>query len=146
MPVSTHIRSIFSHFENLNLLGLIADLRASQVARHGWSRGSLLCPIAHGLPSGSEVSKLGWMGQNFDVAHGCTFAAHSLGVNPAAVLRFVCSWDDQSLSREWLLKQLEELWIERLENALAVQDVLHCSNTDASLRTSSLIDREEIAV
>jgi hypothetical protein len=146
MPVTTHIRSIFSHFENLNLLTLIADLRASQVARQGWSRGSLLCPIAHGLPSGSEVSKLSWMGQSFDVGYGCTFVAHSLGVHPAAVLRFVCSWDDQSLSREWLLKQLEELWNERLENAQSVQEVLQPSSTEASLRTPSRIDRELMAV
>jgi hypothetical protein len=124
MAVSTHVRAIFSYFENLNLLILIEDLRASRIVRHGWSTGKLLCPIAHGLPNGDQVHELNRLGQTADVSLSCNYAAHFLGANPSAVLRFVCSWDDATLSREWLQRQLEELWIERLENALAVQEVL----------------------
>lgn len=124
MAVSTHVRAIFSYFENLNLLILMEDLRASRIARQGWSTGSSLCPIVHGLPNGNQVHELNRLGQTADVSHGCAYAAHFLGANPAAVLRFVCSWDDATLSRDWLLQQLEELWLERLENAEAVQEVM----------------------
>lgn len=124
MAVSTRIQAIFGYFENLNLLILLEDLRQSQTARQGWSRGGLLCPIAHGLPTGDQVRELNMLGQTADVSQGCTYAARHLGANPVEVMRFVCSWDDATLTRDWLLCQLEELWYERLENAEAVQEVL----------------------
>jgi hypothetical protein len=59
-----------------------------------------------------------------DLPHGCAHAAQYLGANPEAIHRFISSWDDRSLSGGWLLHQLEELWQERLENAVAVQEVI----------------------
>jgi hypothetical protein len=125
MAVSMRIREIFAFFENLNLLSLIEDMRQGQTARHGWSTGRLMCPIAHGLPTGEQVRELNMLGQALDLSHGCEYAARHLGANPSAVMRFVRSWDDQTLTRDWLLHQLEELWFDRLENAQAVQEMLH---------------------
>jgi hypothetical protein len=131
MAVSARIQAIFGYFENLNLLILMEDLRRSQTARDGWSTGRLLCPIAHGLPSGDQVRELNMLGQTADLSYGCDYAARHLGANPATVMRFVCSWDDETLSQNWLLLQLEELWYERLDNAEAVQEMLESGLTNA---------------
>ena len=50
-----------------------------------------------------------------------------LGTDPAAVFRFVCSWDAGAISRYWLWHQLNELWQERLADAEAVQELLQPS-------------------
>jgi hypothetical protein len=125
MAIAVRIQEIFAYFENLNLLSLIEDLRQGQTTRQGWSTGRLLCPIAHGLPTGDQVRELNMLGQALDLSHGCEYAARHLGAHPSAVLRFVQSWDDQTMTRDWLLFQLEELWFDRLENAQAVQEMLH---------------------
>ena len=52
MPVSSRVYSVFGHFQNLNLLALLQDLREGRTARQAWLAGSLLCPVAHGLPHG----------------------------------------------------------------------------------------------
>ncbi|HEV8061859.1 MAG TPA: hypothetical protein VGP68_18415 [Gemmataceae bacterium] len=130
MAVSSRIQAIFGYFENLNLLILMEDLRNRQTARQGWSTGRLLCPIAHGLPTGDQVRELNMLGQTADLSQGCDYAARHLGANPAAVMRFVCSWDDATLSQDWLLFQLEELWYERLENAEAVQEMLESGSSE----------------
>jgi hypothetical protein len=83
-----------------------------------------LCPVAHGLASGQQVQALAVMEQDADVAEGCEYAARDLGAEPAAVLRFVRSWDDYLLDATGLLRQLEELWRERLEDALVMQEFL----------------------
>jgi hypothetical protein len=115
---------VFGHFQNLNLLALLQDLRAGRTARQAWHSGSLLCPVAHGLPHGAEVQRLRALGQAADLSAGCDFAARHLGADPAAVLRFVRSWDEEALSSDALLRQLEELWAERLADAEAVQELL----------------------
>ena len=124
MPVSSRIYSVFGHFQNLNLLALLQDLREGRTARQAWLSGSLLCPVAHGLPHGAEVQRLRALGQAADLSAGCDFAARHLGADPAAVLRFVRSWDEEALSSDALLRQLEELWAERLADAEAVQELL----------------------
>jgi hypothetical protein len=125
MPVSATAFAIFGHFHNLNLLALIHDLRAGQTARQAWFTGSLLCPIAHGLPEGEQVQELRALGQSADLDAGCHFAARHLKADPDAVLQFVRSWDEGTLSTEWLLQQLEEMWEERLTDAETVQELLH---------------------
>jgi hypothetical protein len=124
MMVAEGIREVFGRFHNLNLLALLHDLRGGRTAQQAWSTAGLLCPVAHGLPAGEQVRHLSVLGQSADLGQGCDYAARQLGADPAAVLRFVRSWDEQALGREWLLGQLLELWQERLADAEAVQQLL----------------------
>jgi hypothetical protein len=118
------IREVFGRFQNLNLLALLHDLRGNAVARQAWSARGLLCPVAHGLAAGRQVQELNVLGQAADLEDGCDFAARQLGADPAAVFRFVRSWDEEALGRDWLYGQLQELWHERLADAVAMQEVL----------------------
>jgi hypothetical protein len=124
MSVSGGIRAVFGHFQNLNLLALLHDLRSDQTARQAWSTGARLCPVAHGLPAGQQVRELTVLGQATDLGDGCDYAARHLGADPAAVFRFVRAWDEETLSRVGLCQQLQELWEERLADAEAVQELL----------------------
>jgi hypothetical protein len=124
MSIAARIHEVFGHFQNLNLLVLMQDLCAGQIARQSWSTGSSLCPIAHGLPAGRDVRRLVVMGQEADLRRGCAFAAGVLGVDGEAVYRFVRGWDEQGMDGALLLRDLEELWQERLADALAMQEVL----------------------
>lgn len=124
MSVSASIREVFGYFQNLNLLALLHDLRSDQTARQAWSTGTRLCPIAHGLPAGQQVRELNILGQAADLGVDCDYAARHLGAPPAAVFRFVRSWDEQTLSRVGLCQQLQELWEERLADAEAMQELL----------------------
>src|SRR5262245_33544261 len=119
MPIPAGIRAVFGHFQNLNLLALIHDLEADRMARQSWSRGDRLCPVAHGLPAGRHVAKLTVLGQEADLKRGCDYAASWLGADPNAVFRFVRSWDEELVGRDWLLRQLRELWEERAQDAEA---------------------------
>ena len=100
------------------------SLSSGETARRGWSSGASLCPVAHGLPARQDVQELNLLGQTADLVRGCDLAARRLGADPAAVLHFVRSWDEESIGARWLFSQLEELWIERLEDAEAMQAVL----------------------
>jgi hypothetical protein len=124
MSIASSIREVFGHFQNLNLLALLQDLRAGRTARQAWRAGSLLCPVAHGLPAGQHVRELSALGQTADLGKGCDYAARHLGAAPDAVLRFVSSWDGEVLGSGWLRRQLEELWLERRADADAVQALL----------------------
>jgi hypothetical protein len=124
MPVHTRIRAVFGRFQNLNLLALLHDLSSSRTARLSWSTSILLCPIAHGMATRQDVQELNLLGQTEDLVRGCVHAARRLGANPSDVLYFVQSWDAETIGAQWLLSQLEELWLERLEDAEAVQAVL----------------------
>jgi hypothetical protein len=124
MPISAIIRDVFGHFQNLNLLALLHDLQQDRIARQAWTHGGLLCPIAHGLPAGQQVQRLSVLGQIAELGQGCDLAARLLGADPAAVLRFVRSWDAEAFRRSWLWRQLDELWQERLADAEAVQEML----------------------
>jgi hypothetical protein len=124
VAIHSTIRDVFSHFQCLNLRFLMEDLRSGRAARRGWSSGNLLCPIAHGLPHGRDVRQLNALGQSLDLVYGCGYAASRLGASTDAVLRFVRYWDEEVLVAEKLLRQLEELWYERLADAEAVQQVI----------------------
>jgi hypothetical protein len=124
MPIPSAIREVFGHFQNLNLLALLHDLRKHETARQAWSSGAWLCPVAHGLPAGRQVRELSALGQAADLEDSCDYAARHLGANPRAVLRFVRSWDEEVVGGERLLGQLQGLWQERLADALAVQEML----------------------
>lgn len=124
MPVPETIQSVFGHFQNLNLLALLRDLSSGHTAHTAWVAGTRLCPIAHGLPTGDQVSALKILGQDADLKQGCFYAARHLGARPADVLRFVRSWDDGNLEPGWLYRSLLELWHERLADAEAMQDLL----------------------
>jgi hypothetical protein len=137
MPVQPTVRAVFAHFQNLNLLALIHDLRSGQAAWGGWSDGSLLCPVAHGLPFGTDIQELNALGQSAELARGCTYAASRLGADARAVLRFVESWEEETLSAASLLHQLQELWEERLADADVVQQVLS-RKPDRSMATDLL--------
>jgi hypothetical protein len=127
MPIAAVIREVFGYFQNLNLLALIQDLRSGRLAKSAWSTGAFLCPVAHGLPAGEQVREVNVLGQADDLEDGCDHAACCLGAPPAAVRRFVRCWDEDVFSPGWLLQQLEELWRERLVDALAVQALLQGS-------------------
>jgi hypothetical protein len=125
MAIESMIRDVFGRFQNLNLLALLHDLDQDRTARQAWASGSLLCPVAHGLPAGQQVRQLSWLGQMAGLGQGCDVAARHLGADPRSIQRFVRSWDADSLiSRAWLLHQLDELWQERLTDAEAVQELL----------------------
>jgi hypothetical protein len=124
MAIESMIRDVFGHFQNLNLLALIYDLDQDRTARQAWASGSLLCPVAHGLPAEQQVRQLSVLGQMAGLGQGCDVAARHLGADPRAVQRFVRAWDTDAVSRAWLLHQLYELWQERLADAEAVQEVL----------------------
>lgn len=132
MSTLSIIHEVFGHFQNLNLLWLLHDLRNGRAAREAWFTGSLLCPIAHGLPAGQQVRELTVLGQAADM-EGCDYAARHLGANPDAVLRFVRSWDEGLISREWLMRQLEEMWQERLTDAEFMQELLKQELENAGL-------------
>jgi hypothetical protein len=108
MPVAPELFAVFGHFQNLNLLALIEDLRAGRMARQAWRVGALLCPVAHGLPRGARVKDLQALGQTDELGAGCDFAARHLGAEPDAVLRFVRAWDEEALGTRSLLRHLEE--------------------------------------
>jgi len=124
MAIESMIRDVFGRFQNLNLLALLYDLDQDRTARQAWASGSLLCPVAHGLPAGQQVRQLSLLGQMAGLGQGCDVAARHLGADPRSIQRFVRSWDTDALSRAWLLHQLYELWQERLTDAEAVQELL----------------------
>jgi hypothetical protein len=126
------IRSVFGHFQNLNLLALMHDLRSGRTARGDWSSGPDLCPVAHGMPIGRLVSELRYLGQTAALERSCDYAARHLGANPGSVRRFVELWDTCAFSSQWLLRQLEEVWEERLADAVAVQELLQGTLVDAA--------------
>src|SRR5262245_43509317 len=63
MRIATIIRQVFAHFQNLNLLALIHDMRYQQVARENWTSDRLLCPVAHGLANGQQVKEINVLGE-----------------------------------------------------------------------------------
>ena len=120
--------AVFGHFQNLNLLALLQDLREGRTARHAWlSIGSDLCPVARGMPGGEQVQTLRAFGQTAELYVSCRYAAHCLGADPDAVLRFVGAWDGDGFSDDSLLRLLEEMWEERLADAEVVQEVLQAA-------------------
>jgi hypothetical protein len=133
MAIDTSIRNVFGHFQNLNLLVLLENLRSGRTAQRAWSSGALLCPVAHGLPAGQQVRDLRILGQAAEWGQDCDYAARCLGADPAAVLRFVRLWDEHVRAPGWLLRKLSELWEERLADAWAVQEMLQetCDVRDA---------------
>src|SRR3954454_22808273 len=121
MAITPEIRDIFGRFQNLNLLALLQDLRAGRIARHGWLVGDRLCPVAHGLPAGRQVKNLK---SDDDLKDDCWYASRHLGADEEAILRFVVAWDEERLHPDVLRRHLEELWHERLADAVAMQEVL----------------------
>ncbi len=118
------VRQVFAHFQNLNLRVLIEDLRRDQVARGNWAFDKDLCPVAHGLPDGQTVGLLRYLSQSADLKRACVRAAENIGAAPQAILRFVTDWDAGGLGPDWLLGHLEQIWIERRDDAEAVQRIL----------------------
>ena len=125
MRTNTIIYGVFGHFQNLNLVVLMDDLRTGRAAKGAWARGTDLCPVAHGMPAGQIVSELRFLGQSAELTRGCDYAARHLGAEPIRVYQFVDLWDAHAYSHDWLLRQLQELWQERLSDADAVQEVLN---------------------
>jgi hypothetical protein len=121
---SAVIHKVFGHFQNLNLLVLLDDLRRERAAQGAWATGNDLCPIAHGMPHGQVVSDLCYLGQTAKLERACHYAARHLGADPDSIYEFVELWDSPFLSPCWLLEQLECLWNERLADADAVQQVI----------------------
>ena len=124
MTADPMIRRVFGPFQNLNLLVLVEDLRRGEAGRHQWSSGSLLCPVAHGLAAGREVADLRALDQGDQLGRACDYAARRLGADFTSVQQFVRLWDAGTLTRSWLLHQLQGLWGERLADAEAVQELI----------------------
>lgn len=125
MRISTGIREVFGHFHNLNLLALLHDLHADRTAREDWATtGKRLCPVAHGLSTGQQVREVNIMGEFAKLAKACDYAARCIGADPRAVVRFVRSWDDRTISTDVLLRNLQEIWEERLADAETMQQIL----------------------
>lgn len=128
MGRQSNIRSLFAHFQNLNLLALLEDLRQERTTKSRWASGSRLCPIAHGLPAGRHVRELSLREQSEDLRRSCDYAAGLIGASPKLILTFVELWDDDAVTSETLLRQLKEVWEERLQDAVAMQAVLQPAN------------------
>jgi hypothetical protein len=125
MPrVHSIIQSVFGHFQNLNLLVLLDDLRRQRVTHDAWSSGKILCPVAHGMPFGQLVSDLRYLGQTAKLERACDYAARQLGADPINVHRFVDLWDSHTFSTDWLQRQLELVWKERQADADVVQELI----------------------
>jgi hypothetical protein len=124
------IAHVFGRFQNLNLLALIDDLRSGRCARGNWLSGYLLCPVVHGMAGGGHVGELQSVSQFAGFDRSCVMAAESLGADSRFLTRFVTLWDDGALTPDWLQDQLECLWQERLEDAIAMQRVLTPSDWD----------------
>lgn len=87
MTVSPTVYTVFGRFQNLNLLALLQDLRQGRTASQAWlSIDAQLCPVAHGLPQGSQVQEVRALGQLANLSVGCDRAAHYLGADPRVVL------------------------------------------------------------
>jgi hypothetical protein len=124
MNANPIIHGVFGHFQNLNLIVLLDDLRAERAAQGAWAAGRRLCPVAHGMPAGQVVNDLRFLGQAADLERGCDYAARHLGADPVRVHQFVKLWDSHSYAQDWLLGKLEDLWQERLMDADAVQELI----------------------
>lgn len=128
----SNIRTVFAHFQNLNLLALLEDLRQGRTTKTKWASGTKLCPIVHGLPAGRHVHELSLREQSEDLRRSCEYAAGLLGAPSKLILNFIELWDDDAVSSESLLRQLEEVWEERLQDAAAVQSVLRAETSSAA--------------
>jgi hypothetical protein len=124
LEVDSLVRTVFGPFQNLNLLALLADLRAGDTVLGNWASGHLLCPVAHGMPVGQVVADLCYLSQARGLKGACDYAARHLGGDPVSIERFVERWDDRVTGPTWLLGQLELLWAERRTDADAIQEVL----------------------
>jgi len=140
MPVPSMIRDVFDHFQNLNLLALVQDLRDGHTTGQAWFSGALLCPVAHGLGTAGQVQRLAGLFQAPDIERDCRYAADQLGATQRAVIRFVTAWDEGRVSSYWLQRQLEELWAERLADADCMQELLH---PPGSQRTAAAGQRDQ---
>ena len=129
MPKSS--RDLFARFQNLNLLVLIQDLRRGLAARGNWLSLDRLCPVAHGMADGAKVEHLEYLNHARNFHTACDFAARELAISGDAVSDFVRRWDD-SPATTWLLDELEQIWLERLADAEAVQSVL-CLDADVEM-------------
>jgi hypothetical protein len=67
--------SLFAHFQNLNLLVLIEDLRRGLAASGNWAFDHTLCPVSHGMPDGATVGQLQYLSQAADLETACALAA-----------------------------------------------------------------------
>ena len=101
---------------------------ANRCGKPGTQAGGC-APLRTVVPAGQQVRELTILGQAADLGKGCDYAAHHLGANPDAVLRFVRSWDEGVVRHEWLLRQLQALWKERLEDTKALQELLQLETT-----------------
>lgn len=117
------ISDIFGRFQNLNLVVLIEDLRRNLTAAGNWASGDLLCPVAHGMPDGAAIERLKYLSQAVNLDAACRYAACELGTHDVIVRRFVDQWD-ATPAAAWLLNELEQIWAERLEDALFMTDLL----------------------
>ena len=122
------VREIFGRFQNLNLLSLIHGLRDGDVDHGSWSD----CPVGYGL---SYFAKR----VLFQEHRNFCIPAREIGCGGKYVSQFVDSWDkwDKRDKWEWkwdksrsikLLTELEDIWQERLEDALAVQEFIGEAN------------------
>lgn len=123
MAIVPGLRPIFARFQNLNLVFLIEDLRRGLTARGGWLENAHLCPVAHGMPDGDTIEHLEYLNHARNLDAACTFAARVLGARPGEVELFVERWDEAPLA-PWLLEELEQIWLERVEDAECMQEVL----------------------
>jgi hypothetical protein len=113
------VRNVFTHFQNLNLIVLMDDLRAKRVARLAWITyaSGQLCPIAHGMPSFTALRKV-------IESDGYNQAGEFLGCDEKWPREFVEKWDIVVYRDEELLAELQEIYQERLADADAVQQVI----------------------
>lgn len=139
MATLSNLNAVFGHFQNLNLLALLHNLREGRTARQAWLSGSSLCPIAHGMPQGEQVMELQALAEMADLSAGCGFAAFHLGTEPEAVVQFIRLWDG-NLSRGSLLHILEEIWEERLTDAEALQDLLQAGERNHCHGRACILD------
>lgn len=119
------LKSIFSRFQNLNLLRLRDDLLEGRVARHNWffSANKTTCPIRHG-----ESGRLSLMGI-YSSSH-----FEDVGIPDKIGYEFLIWWDGGmdgpltartvKMRTKKLLVTCNEILDERMDDALAVQEMI----------------------
>lgn len=132
------LKTIFSRFQNLNLLRLMDDLQTGNFTSSRWFdlRTKNMCPLAHGWDTlrhyDFEKDDNPVTDSRF-VACGLVWDPHTPRSDFLGTI-FVSWWDsgwlysDSGARAAELLEVLREIWRERLEDADAVQRIVDHRN------------------
>ena len=134
--ISDLARRLFGHFRDLNLLTLRSNLDVCRVARRDWFADGHLCPLGHGMPGWVAVrdAVASTQSRNEPLPAGLHRTHVDVGL-------FVDLWDKGLITRDWLVEQVEQLWMERLADADTLQAVVTAGTVAAKTVADPGMDR-----